>query len=270
VPIAITREVSPAINDCQLTHLAREPIDVSKARVQHEEYEQLLSALGCHIQRLPAEVDLPDSVFVEDTAVVLEELAVIMRPGAPVRRAETVTVAAMLGRYRPLHYLEPPGTMDGGDLLLIGKTLYVGLTSRSNPAALAQLRSLLSAYGYTVTGVAVDGCLHLKSAVTQVGPNRLLVNPAWVDVTVFPGMELIDVAATEPMAANALLIGDTVIFPQAYVATARRLAERGISVAAVDISELVKAEGGVTCCSLIVHEALPLLSSSPVITGNRA
>jgi dimethylargininase len=251
VPVAITREVSPSIGECELTHLAREAIDIGRARAQHRQYEQCLSDLGCTIHQLPAEASMPDSVFVEDTAVVLEELAVIMHPGAETRRAETASVAEVLGRYRRLHYIEPPGTMDGGDVLRVGRMLYVGLTSRSNVAAVEQLQSCVSAHGYKVEGVEVEGCLHLKSAVTQVGASTLLVNRAWVDVKAFEGVDLIDVATDEPMGANALLVGETVVYPQAYTETRRRLEERGIAIEIVNASELAKAEGGVTCCSLI-------------------
>jgi dimethylargininase len=195
---------------------------------------------------------LPDSVFVEDTAVVLEELAVIMRPGAETRRAETASVAEVLAGYRRLYRIESPGTMDGGDVLRVGRMLYVGLSSRSNAAGVDQLRSIVSAYGYEVRGLAVEGCLHLKSAVTQVGADTLLINRAWVDASAFEGMELVDVAPGEPMGANALLVGETVVYPQAYTETRRRLEERGIRVEVVDVSELRKAEGGVTCCSLIL------------------
>jgi len=252
VLVAITREVSPGIGECELTHLARESIDVGKARLQHRRYEQCLADLGCTIHRLPAEASLPDSVFVEDTAVVLEEVAVIMHPGAKTRRGETKSVAEVLGGYRRLCHIETPGTMDGGDVLRVGRKLYVGLSSRSNTAGVEQLRSYVSGYGYEVKGLEVEGCLHLKSAVTQVGTGTLLVNRGWVDEKAFERMELVDVAASEPMGANALLVGETVVYPQAYGETRRRLEERGLEVVAVDVSELAKAEGGVTCCSLIV------------------
>lgn len=253
--VAITRGVSRRIGECELTHLNRRPIDVARARQQHRQYERCLSDLGCTIRRLPAGENLPDSVFVEDTAVVLDELAVIMRPGAASRRGETGPVAEALSEYRRLAQIEPPGTLDGGDVLRVGKTLYVGMTSRSNAAGIGQLRSVLSPHGYRVEGVAVEGCLHLKSAMTEVGPGTLLINRAWVDANAFPGMDLVDVAPDEPMGANALLIGETVIYPQAFVETRRRLEERGIRVEAVDVSELRKAEGGVTCCSLILDAA---------------
>jgi dimethylargininase len=250
--IALIREVSPSIGRCELTHLERRPIDVGKAREQHRQYEKCLADLGCQIHRLPAEADLPDSVFVEDTAVVLDELAVIMRPGAESRRAETPTVADALKPFRRLYTIEPPGTMDGGDLLSLNRVLYVGLSSRTNTAGLEQLDAICRPFGYSVEPVGINKCLHLKTAVTRVGPNVLLVNRAWLEVDAFRGLEFVDVDPSEPMAANALLIGESLVYPRAHERTRRRLEKRGLSVTAVDVSELAKAEGGVTCCTLIL------------------
>lgn len=249
--IAITREVSPSIAKCELTHLAREPIDLERARAQHREYEKLLAELDCKLTQLPAEPELPDSVFVEDAAVVLDELAVITRPGAESRRSETVSVADALQPYRKLFYIKPPGTLDGGDVLRIGKTLYVGLSKRSNREGIEQLHDILLPFGYVINGVKLRDCLHLKSAVTQVAENTLLINQAWTDTAVFQGFQLIEVAPSEPFAANALRVGDTVVYPAAFPETRQRLEKQGIRIRTVDASELAKAEGGVTCCSLI-------------------
>lgn len=249
--IAITREVGPSLARCELTHLPRQAIDVDLARAQHHQYEECLASLGCTIRRLPAEPELPDSVFVEDTAVVLDEVAVITRPGAPSRRPETVAVGGALQDYRRLWHIEPPGTLDGGDVLRVSRTLYVGLTQRTNPAGIEQLEALLAPYGYTVRGVPVEGCLHLKSAVTQVAPGTLLINRRWVDAAAFEPIKLLDVDPSEPYAANALLVGEAAIYPSAYPRTRRRLEAHGIAIRPVDVSELAKAEGAVTCCSLI-------------------
>jgi dimethylargininase len=250
--IAITRPVSASIGQCELTHLDRQPIDLDRARAQHHCYEQALAALGCRVERLPEEPSLPDAVFVEDAAVVLDELAILARPGAASRRPETRTVACALDPYRRLVPIRAPGTLDGGDVLRVGRTLYVGLSGRSNRAAIEQMRATLAPLGYTVQGVAVDGCLHLKSAVTQVAADTLLVNRDWLDVSAFGDLRLIDVDPAEPTAANALRIEGTVIYAAAYPRTRKRLEERGIEVHAVDVSELAKAEGAVTCCSLIL------------------
>lgn len=251
MPIAITRPVSPRFAECELTHLDRRPINVALAEKQHEAYEDALRRLGCEIEHAGELPFFPDSVFVEDCAVVLDELAIITLPGAESRRGEVFTVAEILENHRSLRYIEAPGVLDGGDVLRVGRQIWVGLSGRSNAAAIEQLREVLAPLGYTVEGVEVKGCLHLKSAVTQVGPDTLLVNPAWVDVDIFQHFNLIETHPEEPGAANALLIGDTVIFPVDYPLTALRLAVAGIELLLVDNSEVIKAEGGVTCCSLV-------------------
>ncbi|MGH8632448.1 MAG: dimethylarginine dimethylaminohydrolase family protein [Burkholderiales bacterium] len=251
--IAITRKVSLAMAQCELTHLARFPIDVRRAAQQHQSYEECLRGLGCDVRSLPEEPELPDSVFVEDAAVVLDEVAVTTRPGAESRRAETDSIARALGPHRQLLRIETPGTLDGGDALLFGRTLYVGKTSRSNSEGIAQLAKLVGPHGYNVVAVEVKGCLHLKSAVTQVGENTLLINPQMVDRATFGAVEFVEVDPAEPHAGNALLLDEVVVYPAAHEKTRRRLQERGIRVAAVDVSEMLKAEGGVTCCSLVFN-----------------
>jgi len=253
--VAIIREVSPAINRCEVTHVARAPIDVSRARAQHSAYEQRLSELGCRVERLPAAEAFPDSVFVEDVAVVFDEVAVVTRPGVVSRRAETEMIRPALASYRPLEAIREPGTLDGGDVLVVGKKVYVGASGRSNQAAIGQLREILEPRGYAVIGVEIAGCLHLKTAVTQVAADKLLLNPQMVDPGRFAGSKCIEVSQHEPMAANALLIGDRVIYPHAFPRTRERLLAEGITVVGVDADELAKAEGGVTCCSLIFKES---------------
>jgi dimethylargininase len=253
--IALTRQISSAIERCELTYVQRAPIDIGRARKQHQDYEQLLRRLGCQVETLPEEPELPDSVFVEDTAIVLEEAAVITRPGSPSRRPETPSIAGALARYRKLLRIEAPGTLDGGDVLRIGRTLYVGTSGRSNPEAIEQLTALLAPLGYLVRPVAVRGCLHLKTAVTQVAEGRLLINPNWVDRADFAGMRYVEVDGAEPFGANAVLIDDQVIYPASHPRTAERLQRLGIPVHIVDMSETEKAEGGVTCCSLLFSAA---------------
>lgn len=255
--IAITRKVSPNISQCELSHLERHPIDYENAARQHQEYEQSLVSLGCEVVSLPAEPGLPDSVFVEDAAVVFDELAIITRPGADSRKPEIDSVARALEPYRTLFFIHEPGTMDGGDVLKVGKRIFVGITPRTNLAGIDQMAKILAPYGYSVKSVPVHGCLHLKSAVTQVAENTLLINPAWVERNEFPGMDFIEVHPEEPFAANALLIEGQLIYPSAFVKTRQRLEAHGIRPQTVDASELAKAEGGVTCCSLILKENEP-------------
>jgi dimethylargininase len=200
-------------------------------------------------------------VFVEDTAVVFDELAVITRPGAESRRAEVDSSAAALARHRKLAYIEAPGTLDGGDVLVVGRHVYVGLSARSNHAGIQQLRAHLKPFGYSVKAVELKDCLHLKTAATQVrqlrgaatqvAPGLLLINPAWVDKSVFEGMDFIEVDPAEPFAANAVLVGEHLIYPTSFPRTRARLQQQGLDVHVVDMSETEKAEGGVTCCSLI-------------------
>lgn len=250
--VALTRAVSPTLDQCQLTHLAREPIDVARATEEHAEYENALRALGASVVRVPSAPDSPDAVFVEDTAIVLDEIAIITRPGASTRRAETAAVAEALSAYRPLALIEPPGTLDGGDVLRIGPTLYVGRSSRSNDAGITQLTALLEPRDYRVVGVGMIGCLHLKSAITEVADGVLLANPDWISANDFSSYEIIPVDPDEPPGANALWLGGSVVFPDHYPRTARRLEDAGLRVVRVPCREIAKAEGGVTCCSLIV------------------
>jgi dimethylargininase len=248
---ALTRKVSPGIGRCELTYLKRTPIDAGVASRQHEEYERCLRGLRCTVESLPAEPDLPDSVFVEDVAIVLDELAIVTRPGAPARRPETVAVAAALARHRRRACIEPPGTLDGGDVLVVGRQVYVGRSRRSDESGFQQLHDLLAPLGYEVTPVPVRSCLHLKSAVTCIGADHLLVNRSWVDGRAFAGLRLTDVDPSEPWGANALLVNEAVLYPAAFVRTRARMAAAGIAVVPIEVSELAKAEGGVTCCSLL-------------------
>ena len=249
--IAVTREVSAALQRCELSYLPRTEIDLKLARAQHQAYEEALASLGCNIRRLPELPEQPDSVFVEDTAVVLDEIAVITRPGAGSRRAETTSMAAVLEEYRALATITPPGTLDGGDVLTIGRTLYVGLSARSNREGVDQLAAAVSPHGYRVVTLEPKGCLHLKTAATLVAPGLVLINPVWVDRYAFEDMDCVEVDPAEPHGANAVLIDHSIIYPKSFPRTRERLMGRGLKLVSVDMSETEKAEGGVTCCSLI-------------------
>jgi dimethylargininase len=249
--LAVTRQVSRSIVNCELTFLNREPIDVDRARFQHHQYEDALRSLGLAVLSLPEEPDLADSVFVEDTALVLDECAVITRPGAESRRGETEAMATVLTPYRRLMRIEAPARIDGGDILRVGSHIYVGLSARSDTNGMEQLQDFLQPYGYDLHVVRVDGCLHLKSAVTQVASGTLLINPAWVNAGSFEGVTFIEVDASESYAANSLMVEDAVIYATSFPRTRDRLERAGIRVLPIDADELAKAEGAVTCCSLI-------------------
>ena len=250
---AIVREVSSSINDCELSFHARQPIDVAKAIAQHKAYQDCLAELGARIVCLPAEPGLPDAVFVEDPAVVVDEVAIISNMGAPSRRPEISSLANTLSRYRPLQFLAEPATLDGGDVLRIGRSFFVGLSRRTNRDGINQLAKLLGPYGYQVHSIEVKGCLHLKSACSYIGNNTILVNPSWIDVEPLAEFNLLDVPEDEPAAANALLLNDVVIMPASFPKTRALLKTRGFHVRTIDLSELQKAEAGVTCTSLIFN-----------------
>lgn len=249
--IAITRAVSRSIIHCELTHLARAPIDVERARRQHAQYESALKDLGLAVLSLPEQPELADSVFVEDTALVLDECAILLRPGADSRRPETETIAQALAPYRRLHAIQAPARIDGGDILCVGKQIYVGLSTRTDPNAIEQLQDLLHPYGYKLQPIPIRNCLHLKSAVTRVAEAALLVNPNWVDTDNFNAWKLIEVDPEEPYAANALLLGKTLLHPIIFKNTRRRLERENLQVVPIELDELAKAEGAVTCCSLV-------------------
>ena len=250
--IAITRAVSEALASCELTCLSRVPIDVDVARAQHRAYEEALDAAGYRVEHLEADETMPDSVFVEDIAVVFDEVAILTNPGASSRRREMTAIAASLAAHRPLQQIQPPATADGGDVLVAGRHVFVGQSTRTNDAALVQIRRILGPFGYTVVGAQVRGCLHLKSAVTALADDVLLANKAWIDPETFAAFKLVEVAPGEPSAANVLRLSDRIVAARAFPRTADRVANEGFHVCLVDASELAKAEGAVTCCSLIV------------------
>jgi dimethylargininase len=191
-------------------------------------------------------------VFVEDMAVVLPEFAIVARPGAESRRSEVTSVADALRSHRPLTFIESPGTLDGGDVLPIGSTIYIGESARTNTHGIRQLTEIASAYGYVVRPVKLSGCLHLKSAVTRVAEYVILLNPDWVDASAFRGLHQIEVDPGEPFAANALWIGENIIYATGFDETRHRLEQNAINVHLVETDELQKAEGAVTCCSILI------------------
>ena len=251
--LAITRPPTAALARCVLTYRKREPVDVDLAIDQHSRYERALESLGCTVLRLPLAPDLPDAVFVEDAAVVLGDVAVVGRSAEPSRRAELPDVVRALEPYCDLLWIREPGTLDGGDVLAHGRTLLVGRSSRTNDQGVAQLREPAESAGYRVQVLAVDRCLHLRTALSSVGEGTLLVNPDWIDASDLDAAEVIAVDRAEPWGANALRIGSTVIHPDSSRATRRLLEQSGIDVRPVPFSELEKAEAGVTCCSLIIE-----------------
>lgn len=252
---AITRAVSSALAECELSFIERIPINMDKAREQHHAYETALASLGARVVSLPEEPELPDSMFVEDPAIVLEEIAVVFPLGTETRRREAASLAKAIAEFRKLEYVTLPGTVEGGDILQIGRKLFVGLTARTNEEGIRQLRTIVAPYGYEVITVPVTGCLHLKSAVTHLGNNVLLANRRWFDAVPFVGYEWTDVEPGEPNAGNALALNGSVLFPASFPLTLARIEAKGFRVLPIDIAELQKAESGLTCSSLIFDVA---------------
>lgn len=251
---AITREVSASLASCELTWLAREPIDIGKAIAEHRAYERCLVDLGARVISLHALDSHPDAVFVEDPAIVLDEVAVITTMGCESRRGERASLAAALAPFRPLIHMRDPAKLEGGDVMRVGRHLYVGLSARTDAAGIAQLGAELRPFGYEVHAVELHGCLHLKSTCCCIAPDTILINRSWVNTELFSNYRLIDVAEGEPGASNALNIGDTIVMPNAFPRTAAILKREDFSVTALDMTELMKAESGVTCSSLLFHD----------------
>ena len=248
---AITRKVSSSLANCELSFIERKPIDMEKARAQHHAYEAVVQKLGATVISLPEEPELPDSMFVEDPAIVLDEVAVICSLGTETRRKEASSLAAALEPFRKLAHVKLPGMLEGGDVLRVGKKIFAGLTERSNAEGIRQLAVIAGHHGYDLTAVPVTGCLHLKSAVTYLGRNTLLGNRAWFQWKRFEGFDWVDVDPAEPHAGNALAIGESIVFPASFPKTRARIEAKGFRVESLDISELQKAESGLTCSSLL-------------------
>jgi dimethylargininase len=245
------RGVPPSIVRCELAYREREPIDIERASAQHAAYGELLRELGLRVLELPADPDLPDCCFVEDVAVVLDEVALLTMPGAASRRPEVQAVEAALARFRPIKRTVLPATLEGGDVLRVGRTLFVGRSSRTNEAGVARLAAVAEPFGYSVVPVAVTGCLHLKSAVTALDHERLLANTGWLDMDPLRRFEVVEVSPDEPGAANVLRVRGLVIAHPGFPRTIERISDLGYVVHPLDVSEFVKAEAALTCKSLL-------------------
>jgi dimethylargininase len=252
VDVAVTREVARSLERCELTFIDRDPIDHARASAQHQAYCERLVSLGLEVIRLPADEAQPDCCFVEDTAVVVDEVAIVTTLGAPSRRGETPAIEHELAKHRPIARIDLPATLDGGDVLIVGRTILVGETTRTNAAGIAALRHITQQHGYDVVVLQVPGCLHLKSAVTALSDETLLANRGLIDLDpIAHRFSVVDVDAAEPGAANVLRIQGELWAHPGYPRTFEKLQGRGYDVVAVDISEFVKAEGALTCKSLL-------------------
>jgi len=254
--IAITREIGEPLENGELTHIPRQPIDQELARIQHRRYREALMRLGVDLIHLPPLSDHPDAVFVEDAAVVLDELAILTRPGSEARRAETEALRGVLSDFRPVHEIES-GTLDGGDVLAIDRDLYVGISSRTDQAGIESLRAIVEPAGYQVIPVPVRGCLHLKTGCTYLGQKTIIINEAWIGAANFTDFDLVRVPVDEPWAANSLSIGDKVLIAAGNPKSRLLIEARGFMVEEIEIGELQKAEAGLTCMSIVGARTSP-------------
>ena len=249
--LAITNLPSPNMQQGERTYVPESRVDFALALEQHAGYRDALRSCGADVITLEVNREMPDCVFVEDTAIVLDEIAILRSMGAPSRRGEPTAIEQELRRYRPIARVSLPATIDGGDVVRAGRSLYVGVSPRTNAAGIESLREIVGPYGYRVTAVPVHGCLHLKTACSALADGRLLVNREWIDVTPLPAGKLLDVPAPEPWAGDVLVIGERVILSDAFPGTARLLVDEGFATIPVSVSEFAKVEGGVTCMSLV-------------------
>ena len=262
--VAITHMPSPRMNDAVRTFIDVHAIDLDLAAIQHEEYRRVLERAGAEVVLLDGNQDHADAVFVEDTAVVLDEVAILTSMGAPSRRDEPRAIEPELSRHRgTLARIQAPATLEGGDVLRVGRTLFVGATARTNAAGVTALRSIAEPLGYTVRAVPVDGCLHLKTACTALPDGTLLINPRWVDARDLAGAAVLHVAEGEPDAANVALVGGRVLMGAAHPRTTDLIRARGYEVDVIDLSEFAKAEGCVTCLSILVPSLVPSATTAP-------
>lgn len=252
---AITHAVSPNIAQCELTYVDRSHIDVELANRQHHEYEEALRKLGAVVTELTGNETYPDCCFVEDTAIVVDELAVICSMGVASRRGETALIERELSRYRKTAHISLPATIEGGDVLRVGKKIFAGKSSRTNAEGIANLTRILGPLGYRIIQVKTKDSLHFKSACTALNNETLLVNPDWVDVKVLRGFRLVPTPTNEPWSANVLRVGDAVLVQADFPRAAELIAKTVKRVEIVDTSELRKAEAGLTCSSLIFESS---------------
>jgi len=249
--IAITHVPPASLEQGERSFVGRDPIDMATARAQHAAYCDLLRELGCKVTTLDLNAAHADAVFVEDTAIVFDEVAVMTMPGAPSRRAEIAGMEEELTNHRKVERIELPATLDGGDVTVAGRVVLVGKSARTNAEGTAALANTLKPYGYVVRRVGMRDCLHLKSACTVLPGSRLLVNPAWVELKDLAGFDIVEIPRDEHFAADVLTIGRSVVSAAEHPKTAALIASLGFDSRTTPLSEFAKAEGGVTCLSLV-------------------
>jgi len=253
--LALTHIPSPTLDHGQRTHVAREVVDYELALRQHADYCRMLRECGAEVETLDVNCDQPDGTFIEDTAVVLDEIAVLTSMGTAARRMEPSRIEPELRKYREIERIEPPANLEGGDVLRIGRTILIGLSERTNISGVQAFESIVRRFGYRVLPVQVRQCLHLKTACTALPDGRLLINPSWMKLKSLHGFDTLAVADDEPWAANTLPINNRVLISSANPQTAEMLRRLSFDVCTLSLSEFAKVEGCVTCLSLLFRNS---------------
>ena len=251
--MALTRRPSRSLVDCQVRAVPREVIDLRLAFQQHDAYCRVLRQMGVAVEVLPPEEAFPDSVFIEDNAIVLDELAVVTSMGTASRQGEPPLLLPVLARHRRLVMVPSSVRIEGGDVLRVGKRLYVGVSTRTTRAGVEALRAIAEPLGYAVAPVEIRACLHLKTACTVLDDETLLVNPAWLDTGALQAFRLLPVPVEEPFGANVVRLPGGLLVQASSPLTRELLEARGYATACVDLDEFSKAEAGPTCLSLLIE-----------------
>lgn len=251
---AITRGVSSNIGACELTYRSRENIDFVKAAVQLEQYCDLLRKWDVNLLTIPASDTYPDCCFVQDTAVILDEVCVVASMGAITRQGEVSEVERLVSPFRRVRRILPPATLDGGDLVQVGRRLFVGLSTRTNARGIVALERIVEPFGYTVVPVSVNGGLHLTTGCGVINDETVLLNPRWLDARAFRGLRQLHVSEEEPWAANTIRVEDSVCLEEKAPRTIDLVQPYVSTIDTLDISEFRKAEGSLSCLSLIFRD----------------
>lgn len=249
--IALTHLPSPKMDAAIRTFAEHAPIDVEKVRAQHVVYRETLAKAGAEVVVLDVNLEHPDCVFIEDTAIVLDEIAILTPMGAPSRAKEPAGIEGALRKYRDVVRIEAPATIEGGDVIVVGKQILVGRTDRTNARGIEELARITKPHGYDVRGVPVHGCLHLKTACTALPDGALVANTAWLDVDALTTFDIVPVADGEPHAANVVVVGARGITGIGNPRTAEAIRGHCLGLDIIDLTELAKADGCGTCLSLL-------------------
>ena len=248
--LAMTHLPSPKLQECELTFLESEAIDIEKAKEQHKNYGAMLARCGVKVIVLEDNLACPDSVFVEDPIIVFDEVAVLTSMGVESRRAESAAMEKIFAGYRKVERISLPAKIEGGDVLKVGKKIFVGESARTNREGIQALERIIKPFGYDVIPVSVTGCLHLKTGVTALDERTVLINSNWLDADAFYGFTKVEVPSDEPFGANVLKIGEILCMNEAFPESIELVRSLGYRVETVNISEFVKAEAGLTCMSV--------------------